>query len=268
VSGVSGVSEGAPGVGEAGRTPPAVVVKTLSVVVPAYNEAGRLDRLLDAVSDGAQELLGAAHLELAEVLIVDDGSIDDTAALLRERAGDRSWLVPVVPGTPNRGKGAALASGVAAARGELTLLCDVDLAVPFREAVKLRDGLESGADIAIASRGAPGARLEGIPLYREAMGRLFNKGMRLLTGLPYADTQCGFKLMSTRVASRLLVDLRSSGYAFDVEILLRARAAGFSVVEVGVEYRHDRDSRVRPVAASSEMARDLVRLSRMYGRRA
>jgi dolichyl-phosphate beta-glucosyltransferase len=203
--------------------------------------------------------LGAEGLELEEIVIVDDGSADRTPAMLLEAASSDHLFVPLLRGT-NEGKGAALAAGVRQARGELTLLCDVDLSTPLGEIGKLYERLEAGADIAIGSRDIPGSVVEA-PEHRKHIGRAFNLMVRRLTGLPFKDTQCGFKLMTTAIARSLVEGQLVKGFAFDVEMLMRARARGGSIAEVPVTYIHDKDSKVNPLSASPRMAFDVLRLA-------
>jgi dolichyl-phosphate beta-glucosyltransferase len=200
-------------------------------------------------------------LELLEVVVVDDGSTDRTPALLREAAVRDDVFAPLLRGGHNEGKGAALRAGAGAARGELTLFVDVDMSTPLAELAKLWRQLEDGADVAIGSRDVTGSVLVHAPWHRKYIGRVFNRLVRLLTGLPFKDTQCGFKLMRTDVARRLLEEQSVSGYAFDVELLMRARGLGLRIDEVPVTYIHDHDSRVNPVTAAPRMALDIVRLA-------
>jgi dolichyl-phosphate beta-glucosyltransferase len=204
-------------------------------------------------------------LQLLEAVIVDDGSVDRTAAILREAAARDHFVVPVIGPGANEGKGAALRAGVRHARGELTLLCDVDLSTPLTELGKLHERLEAGADIAIGSRDVPGS-VVAAPEHRKQIGRTFNFMVRRVTGLPFKDTQCGFKLMATATARRLMERQLVKGFAYDVEMLMQARAMGMSVVEVPVTYIHDDDSRVSPLAASPRMALDVLRLAYRFRR--
>jgi dolichyl-phosphate beta-glucosyltransferase len=227
--------------------------------VPAYNEERRLERALRVFEESAATTVAAAGLELAEIVIVDDGSADRTPELLRAAAARDHLVQPLLRGGHNEGKGAALAAGVRVARGELTLLSDVDQSTPLEDIGKLYARLVEGTDLAIGSRDVPGSDVAA-PEYRKQIGRVFNAMVRRLTGLPFKDTQCGFKLMRTDTARTLLEHQLVSGYAFDVELLMRARAKGLRVVEVPVTYIHDNDSRVNPLTASPRMALDLMRL--------
>jgi dolichyl-phosphate beta-glucosyltransferase len=243
-----------------------LTLPSVSIVVPAYNEERRLAGLLGVLESSAAADLAAIGLELLEIVIVDDGSRDRTGEILHEAAARNGLLVPLDRGGGNEGKGAALAAGVDAARGELALLIDVDLSTPLSELGKLAERLERGADVAIASRDLPGSVVVNAPEHRKQIGRAFNLIVRVLTGLPFRDTQCGFKLMRTPTARALLREQLVPGFAFDVELLLRARAMGLSIAEVPVTYIHDRDSKVNPLAAAPRMAVDVLRLAWRFRR--
>ena len=166
--------------------------------------------------------LDASQWEFAEVLVVDDGSTDDTAQVARD-AG-----VHVIQNPGNRGKGYSVKHGILEAKGEWALFTDADLSTPIGEVEKLWSAVErEGATVAVGSR-AVDRSLVGVhqPLLREAVGRVFNLVMRLITGLDFKDTQCGFKLFQTRagreVFSRQLLD----GFGFDVEVLFIASRRG------------------------------------------
>jgi dolichyl-phosphate beta-glucosyltransferase len=234
---------------------------TLSVVFPAYNEEQRIGELLDGLR--AVAAAGLPGLELLEAVIVDDGSVDGTVGRVEAALPGAPWITLVADGSPNQGKGRATARGVTAARGDLVLLADVDLAAPLAEVSKLHAALlREGADLAIGSRDVPGSVVTGASFHRKLMGRIFNYAVRRMTGLPYRDTQCGFKLMPTPVGRRLLGDQLVAGYAFDVEMLLRARAFGLRVAEVPIAWEHRPGSKLNPLPAAVSMSRDVLRLVR------
>jgi dolichyl-phosphate beta-glucosyltransferase len=160
----------------------------------------------------------------------------------------------------NRGKGRALAEGVKVSRGALVLLSDADFSTPIDELPKLEEAIAGGADIAFGSRAAPGAREVDQPVHRRAMGKAFNRMVQVLLLPGVWDTQCGFKLFRGEVARGLFAELETDGFAFDVEILHRARRAGYPIREVPVRWINSGASKVAPVQASAEMLRDLLRI--------
>jgi len=245
-----------------------MTLKTLSLVVPAYNEEARLPTLLATLAGSAPGVVAAAGFELVEAVIVDDGSRDDTAAILERAAGADPLLRPVSAFDGNRGKGAAVAAGVERANGDYVLIADVDLSTPLEELGKLSAALHDGADVAIGSRAATGAVVERGPVHRKLLGKAFNGTVRLLTGLQVRDTQCGFKLLPAPLARQLLAGQTCPGFAFDVELLMRAQRAGARIAEVPVVYVHDPHSRVQVVSASYRMLTDVAGLSYRLRRRA
>ncbi len=228
----------------------------LSVVIPCYDEAARLPATLARVI----EHLRREGLRF-EILVVDDGSRDDTAGsargwLARERCGE----VIALPG--NRGKGAACRAGALAARGRRVLLCDADLSTPIEEERRLRATLDAGADLVIGTRAHPEARIVVRQARgRESAGRLLNLLLRTLGLTDLHDTQCGFKLFRRDAARTLFERAAIDGFLFDVEILRLARRAGLRLAEVPVEWRNDPDSRVHPLRHWPQILRDLVRIS-------
>jgi dolichyl-phosphate beta-glucosyltransferase len=236
-------------------------LKTLSLVIPAYNEEARLPALLSALSTTAEGAVADAGMSLLESLVVDDGSSDRSREVLRAAAAEDPRLKPVFAYEENRGKGAAFAAGVKRAQGDYVLLVDADLSTPIEELHKLTAALADGADVAIGSRAVEGAIVERGPLHRKVLGAGFNQTVRTLTGLSLHDTQCGFKLLPTEVAVRLLDEQLCPGFAFDVELLMRADLEGMRIAEVPVLYLHDSRSRVRVASASMRMLRDVGNLA-------
>lgn len=202
--------------------------RSISIIVPAFNEEKRLPNTLDAI----HRYLAGSAWDFAEVLVVDDGSRDRTAETAC-RAGAR-----VVRNPGNRGKGYTVRHGMTEAKGEWALFTDADLSAPIEELEKLWCAAEKAqAQVAMGSR-ALDRSLIGVhqPLLREMSGRAFNLAMRAITGLPFRDTQCGFKLFETPAAREIFRRQRLDGFGFDVEVLFIARRLGCRIVEVPVRW--------------------------------
>jgi len=225
----------------------------LSIVVPAYNEARRLPSTLDRI-----EAYLRTHPMHAEVIVVDDGSQDGTPALVAARAA--TWpALKLVAAATNGGKGRAVQLGMAAATGRYRVFSDADLSVPIEDVELLLRPLRNGASVAIASRGLRESQIElHQPWYRETMGKIFNKLVRLLVLRGIHDTQCGFKAFTAEVAARVFPPLQTRGFGFDVEVLYRARALGYSIVEVPTRWVNSRQSRVNPIWDSTAMFLELL----------
>lgn len=216
-----------------------------TVVIPAYNEEARLPSTLRSLHD--KIVRGALEpVEILEVLVVDDGSHDSTAAVARTAGADLPGL-RILRNEKNHGKGYAIRHGLASASHPWVLVADADESTPWTEAVKLAERSRDipAPSILIASRGAPGSRIlthQSLP--RESLGRSFNFFVRVVTGLPFQDTQCGFKLIDKNAVSKFLPEMCIDGFAWDVELLLYARDAGLRTVEVPVVWEHREDSRI------------------------
>jgi dolichyl-phosphate beta-glucosyltransferase len=234
----------------------------VSLILPAYNEALRLPPYLR----GVRTYLDATFPANYEILIVDDGSTDDMADRLEALRGDWPSLV-LLRHAPNRGKGAALRTGMAAACGELMLFADADGATPIQETSTLCEAIEQGADVAVGSRflPEPAAAVRRF-WHRHLSGRCFAGLVRWGFGLPLRDTQCGFKMFRREVVLRLLPLCRESGYLFDLEILVWAHRLGYRIAEVPVSWRDVPGSKVRLLRDGWAMLRGLLRLRRALGR--
>ncbi len=225
----------------------------ISIVIPAFNEALRLPTTLDRV----QRYLATAGLT-AEVIVVDDGSRDDTAEVV-QRYAQRWPQLKLVAAERNAGKGAAVRLGMAAARGRYRVFSDADLSVPIDDMEKLLRPLHAGAGVAIASRGLRDSQVElHQPWYRETMGKIFNRLVRIFVLGGVHDTQCGFKAFTAEVADRVFPVLQTRGFGFDVEVLYRAQRAGYKIVEVPTRWINSPQSRVHPIRHSAAMFLELL----------
>ena len=225
----------------------------ISIIIPAFNEAMRLPATLDRV----ERFLVTAGLS-AEVIVVDDGSRDATAEVVRQRAAGWPEL-KLVMAARNGGKGAAVRLGMAAARGRYRIFSDADLSVPIDDLEKILRPLRAGAGVAIASRGLKDSQVElHQPWYRETMGKIFNRLVRIFVLGGLHDTQCGFKAFTAEVADRVFPALQTRGFGFDVEVLYRARHAGYRIVEVGTRWINSPQSRVHPIRHSTMMFLELL----------
>ncbi len=223
---------------------------TLSVIIPAYNEAHRLPGSLRHLHTWLND-----QPYTSEVIVVDDGSTDDTAKVVR--AAMTEWSALTLHSVSHAGKGAAVRAGVRAAHGELVAFSDADFSMPVNELERLRAVAEKTAGIAIASREASGAHRYGEPWYRHAMGRVFNRLVQLLLLPGIQDTQCGFKCMPRDIALTLCTQQTISGWGFDVELLAIARHHGFAVREVPIPWYYMTNSRVRLGRDTLNMLREV-----------
>jgi dolichyl-phosphate beta-glucosyltransferase len=225
----------------------------VSIVIPAFDEARRLPASLDRI----QRFVEEQRLKV-EVIVVDDGSRDGTAAVVRERVTRWPQLRLVVAGH-NGGKGAAVRLGMAAAGGRYRVFSDADLSVPIDDLEKLLKPLREGAGVAIASRALQGSEIElHQPWYRETMGKIFNRLVRIFVLGGVHDTQCGFKAFTAEVAERVFPPLQTRGFGFDVEVLYRAKQDGYRIVEVPIRWINSPQSRVHPIRHSMAMFFELL----------
>lgn len=227
----------------------------LSLIVPAFNEAGRIRGTLQAMRSHL-EALGLSY----EIIVAADGD-DGTRGIVAEMAAGDGRL-SVLGGPERGGKGRGIRLGVARARGRLVGFVDADDKTPIEEMDKLLPWLDRGFDVVIGSRGLADSRVE-VPqaLYRRVGSRAFGMAMHALLGLwNVRDTQCGFKFFRGDVARDLFARQRIDGYMFDVEILHLANRSGYRIKEVGVRWRDDRDSRLDLVAGNGRNLLDLLRI--------
>jgi len=224
----------------------------ISIVIPAYNEATRLPKTLDRI----QAYLRGNGTP-AEVIVVDDGSLDATAEVVRQQATRWTQLRLISAG--HGGKGAAVRRGMAEATGRYRIFSDADLSVPIDDLEKLLRPLRTGSGVAIASRALRDSQVEvHQPWYRETMGKMFNKLVRIFVLRGVKDTQCGFKAFTAEVAERVFPPLQTPGFGFDVEVLYRAQRAGYQIAEVPTRWINSPQSRVHPIRHSLAMFLELL----------
>jgi len=216
-------------------------LRSLSIIIPAYNEESRLPSTLDRILT----YLRSKEWAFVEVLVVDDGSRDRTAELVNGYRS-RANAVQLLSNPGNRGKGYAVRHGMLKAKGEWLLITDSDLSAPIEELELLwRSAEEHNAKIAIGSRALDSSLIAvHQPLIRELSGRAFNLIMRLTTGLPFRDTQCGFKLFHSSAAKIIFPRQQLDGFGFDVEDLFIARLKGIPAIEVPVRWSNVEGTRV------------------------
>jgi len=226
-----------------------------SLVIPCFNEAARIGATLRVTLDYL-----TVNAPESELIVVNDGSTDSTAAIAREMLLQAKVAVRLLENFPNRGKGAAVRSGLLAAREPIGLFSDADLSTPITETPKLIEPIVNGeVDIALGSR-ALDRSLIGVhqPWRREQGGRVFNLLVRVATGLPFWDTQCGFKAFRLDVCRPILEAARVDGFAFDVELLLLAHRAGLRIREIPVRWNHAEGSKVSFFRDSLRMLREVI----------
>jgi dolichyl-phosphate beta-glucosyltransferase len=226
-----------------------------SIVIPAYNEAARLGATLDRV---------LAYVSLqgwdAEIIVVNDGSRDNTAGIVRDRMKiDRRLRLIENPG--NHGKGYSVRNGMTHASGDILLFSDADLSSPIEEAHRLFEAIEGGADMAIGSRWLKKEmQTQRQSLGRQLMGRIFNLVPRLVLGLNYKDTQCGFKAFTRRAAQGIFPRTRIDGWGFDPELLYLARKLGLRVQEVAITWAHSEGTRINPIRDGAKMVWEMFKI--------
>lgn len=231
----------------------------LSIVIPAYNEAGRIGETVETLRRQVPLLV-----EDCEIRIVDDGSEDDTPGIVERIAAGDSRVV--LQRESHRGKGATVRAGMLAATGDLRFMCDADLSMPIAELSRFLDMVPGQCDIAIGSREGVGARRVGEPTRRHLLGRVFNWAIRGAALAGIDDTQCGFKLFTADAADVIFPRTTIDGWAFDVEVLYIARLMSLSVCEIPIEWHYRDQSRVSALRDPFRMLRDVWTIRRNAAR--
>jgi len=226
-------------------------------VIPAYNEEARLPATIERVA----EFLAQGPWDATEILVVDDGSRDGTVRAVQEYQKKLPGL-RLLRNPGNRGKGYSVRHGMLEARGQWVLFSDADLSAPIEEMAKLMEAARrEGAQVVIGSR-ALDRSLIGVHQtgFREWAGRIFNLCVRLIVRLPFADTQCGFKLFSAKAASEIFRRAQVDRWGFDPELLFIARKLGFKTVEVPVRWNHAEGAKISVFRDSARMFYDVARV--------
>jgi len=233
----------------------------ISVVIPAYNEEQRLPPTLE-------QFLGffRSYGEPFEIIVVNDGSKDGTAAVVRKYMETAPEL-RLLDLSPNGGKGRAVKAGLLAAKGNIWLFSDADGSTPPEDFPALRKALDAGADLAMGSRAISGSKLDvRQPVLRELLGRCFNLAVRTILWIPFHDTQCGFKAMKASSMRSSVEQLATPHFGFDFELVYRAHLAGLKVVEVPVTWRDREGSKVSPLRDGMIMVGSLFQIRQQVRR--
>jgi len=227
----------------------------LSVIIPAYNEASRIRDSLNRIKN----YLRTKQMNF-EIIVVDDGSEDGTGRLVQEMIAGFSEL-KLIHLPFNRGKGFAVRAGMMEAKGKLILMSDADLSAPIEELEKLVQVIEQGADVAVGSRRAKGAvLLKHQSWFRQNIGLAFGFFTRIILPTGVLDTQCGFKCFKADVAKKLFSLQKSTGFAFDLEILALARKLGFGIKEVPVKWKNSESSKVKPFRHFPAVVKEVIKI--------
>ncbi len=226
-----------------------------SIVIPAYNESARITASLDKILAYIEQ----NHWD-AEVLVVNDGSRDDTADIVRQYA-QRSPIVRLIENPGNRGKGYSVRNGMLQARGDIQIFSDADLSSPIYETARLIKEIDKGADVAFGSRWLQAdTQTERQPILRQIAGRVYNLLLRVILGLNYKDTQCGIKAFTREAAQKVFTRQKIERWGFDPELLFIARKFKMKMVEVPVEWAHDDRSKINPVVDGFKMGMEMLKI--------
>jgi dolichyl-phosphate beta-glucosyltransferase len=226
-----------------------------SIVIPAFNESARISATLDKVL----AYIDQNHWE-AEVLVVNDGSLDNTADIVRQYA-QRSRLVRLIENPGNRGKGYSVRNGMLQARGDILVFSDADLSSPIYESVRLIREIEKGADVAFGSRWLEAdTQTERQPILRQIAGRVYNILLRGILGLNFKDTQCGLKAFNRAAAEKVFTRQKIERWGFDPELLFIAKKFNMKLVEVPVEWAHDDRSKINPIVDGFKMFLEMLKI--------
>ena len=236
---------------------------TYSIVLPAYNESERIASTIEKILAHANQ-----HAWKAEIIVVNDGSRDDTAQIVRQYASKNSML-QLIENPGNRGKGFSVKNGMLHANGEILLFSDADLSSPIAEADKLFAAICDGAQVAIGSRWLKTElQIQRQPFYRQIFGRIFNLALHVVLGLNFKDTQCGFKAFTRSAAMKLFPAQKIERWGFDPELLYLAKRFSLQVAEVPVAWSHREGTRINPLRDGIRMLGEmfLIRWNALTGK--
>lgn len=232
----------------------------LSIIIPVYNEETRIGKTLAAIHD----FFNGKNYDY-EVIVVDDGSADETIRAVYDSLLNRDGRIRVIKNGRNYGKGYSVKRGINESKGDYVLFTDADLSTPISELDNLFYYINEGFDIVIASRDLDNSHVRiSQPWYREKMGKIFNIFVRLFVIPGFKDTQCGFKLFNGIVARDISKDLKIKGFSFDVEILYLALKRGYRVKEAGVIWENSPESKVALMKSPMNMFFDILRIKRLH----
>jgi glycosyltransferase involved in cell wall biosynthesis len=235
----------------------------LSIVIPAYNESARIEAALSSVLTCVE-----SRSWDAEILVVDDGSTDGTPAIIQRWRSTHPRL-HLIQNPGNRGKGYSVRNGLLQSAGDIVMFTDADLSAPIEEAERLIEAIDNGADVAIGSRWLDKQKQTiHQPIYRRFFGRCFNWVTRKVIGLPFKDTQCGFKAFKRDAAQTIFRLQTIERWGFDPEILFIARKLKYTIVEVPVTWGHDERSRISYLKDGLQMLQEMgqIRANSLRGR--
>jgi len=223
----------------------------LTIIIPAYNEENRLAHTLPKIAEFVER-----QAYEAEVLVVDDGSLDRTAEVVTTFSAQHPKFRLI--SAKHGGKGHAVRAGMLQARGEYAFLCDADLAMPITELPKFLPPQHNSYEVAIGSREIEGAVRYNEPFYRHLMGRVYNWLVKVMAVPGFEDTQCGFKCFHRSVIDDLFGHQTIDGFGFDVEVLYLAQKRGYTIIEVPIDWYYQSESKVHPVRDTIRMFQDMI----------
>ncbi len=231
----------------------------LSIVIPALNEGRRLPISLPKIDAFLKQ-----QPYQSEVIVVENGSIDNTVQVVENFAKDHPY-VRLIAGV-ERGKGRAVRRGMLEAQGEYRFICDADLSMPIEELARFLPPQLDHYDVAIGTREGKGAHRYNEPAYRHLMGRISNFMVKLIAVRGFEDTQCGFKSFHYKAAEDIFSVARINGIGFDIELLYIAQKRGYKIVEVPIDWYFDADSRMRMVDDSLDIFREMIDIRRNWNK--